>query len=112
MLTLKKTVAPLMGAFIASTALVGFAQADDPCGSDGSGDEPIVACPDANVEADVEASVETPNAMVGDLDGDKPLTADQQVEGQVETHASTRSDLDGGKPTNQPVFDQTDGNDS
>lgn len=50
--------------------------------------------------------------MVGDLDGDKPLTGEQQVEGQVETHASTRSDLDGDKPTNQPIIDQTGGNDS
>jgi len=112
MLTFKKTIVPLMSAFIASTALVGFAQAEDPCGSDGSGDEPIVVCPDANAEADVEASVEAPNAMVGDLDGDKPLTAEQQVEGRVETHAATRTDLDGGKPTNQPIIDQTDGNDS
>lgn len=37
MLILKRTVVPLMSAFIASTALVGFAQAEDPCGSDGSG---------------------------------------------------------------------------
>ncbi len=39
MLTLKKTIVPLMSAFIASTAMVSFAQAEDPCGSDGSGDK-------------------------------------------------------------------------
>ncbi len=50
--------------------------------------------------------------MVGDLDGDEPLTAEQQVEGRVENHASTKMDLDGNQATNQPLMDKTDGNDS
>ncbi|MEE4012324.1 hypothetical protein V1T76_09700 [Roseibium sp. FZY0029] len=112
MLTLKKTIVPLMSAFIASTAMVGFAQANDPCGSDGSGDKPITECPGANVEAAVEAPVDGTKDMVGDLDGDKPLTAEQQVTGKAENHASTKKDLDGNQATNQPLMDTTDGNDS
>jgi hypothetical protein len=50
--------------------------------------------------------------MVGDLDGDKPLTAEQQVTGDAENHASTKMDLDGNQATNQPLMDTTDGNDS
>ena len=112
MLTLKKTIVPLMSAFIASTAMVSFAQAEDPCGSDGSGDKPIVACPEANAAAAADAPVDAPKAMMGDLDGDEPLTAEQQAEGRVENHASTKMDLDGNQATNQPLMDKTDGNDS
>ncbi|TYC66068.1 hypothetical protein FMN63_27405 [Stappia sp. BW2] len=112
MLTLKKTIVPLMSAFIASTAMVGFAQADDPCGSDGSGDKPITECPAANAEAAAQAPVDSTKNMVGDLDGDKPLTAEQQVTGDAVNHASTSMDLNGDEPTNQPIIDTTNGNDS
>jgi len=111
MLTFKNSIVPLMSAFVVSTALVGFAQADEahPCGADGDGDKPIVECPEANAEAAAEAPAKGED-MVGDFDGDKPLTASQQVEGSAPTEAA-RSDLDGAEPTNQPVVDTTDGND-
>ena len=107
MLALKKTLVPAMSALFLSTAMIGFAQAEEPCGTDLSGDVEIKPCPDATAEAEAEAAVERPADMVGDLDGDKPLTAAQQVEGQ----APTTDPVSGDEPTNQPMIDTTQGND-
>lgn len=107
MLALKKTLVPAVSALFLSTAPVGFAQAEQPCGTDLSGDVEIKPCPEATSEAGAEAAVERPADMVGDLDGDKPLIAAQQVEGQ----APTTDPVSGDEPTNQPMIDTTQGND-
>lgn len=112
MLRLRKSIAPLLSALFLSTTLTGFAfaQADDPCGSDLSGDVPIQPCPEADAKAAADAPVDAPESMVGDLSGEEPLTDEQQIEGSATPPAPMKGDLSGDEPTNQPSIDPTQTN--
>lgn len=120
MLSLKKTITPIMSAFVVSTALVGFAQAEGSFNGDANGEEPIMPGAEVTAEAQADAPVATSGEMVGDLSGEEPLTRDQQLKTNAEARAEAADDLpadgtekiygdlSGDQPTNQPMIESDD----